>query len=84
MIAFARRLGEQWVIAVVPRRPSVLAGVGIAPIGSEVSHETALALPEDAPVEFRNALTGETVPVTAGGLALSDALATLPVGLLVS
>ena len=84
VIAFARRHGEQWVIAVVPRRPSVLVEVGVPPIGGEVWNETALALPEDAPVEFRNALTGETVPVVAGGLALADALATLPVGLLVS
>jgi (1->4)-alpha-D-glucan 1-alpha-D-glucosylmutase len=84
VISFARRQGEQWVIAVVPRRPSVLVDVGAAPIGRDVWHETALALPDTAPSEFRNALTGETVQVAAGGLALADALATLPVGLLVN
>ncbi len=59
VIAFARRSGERWVIAVVPRRPSALVEVGVAPVGGVVWGETALALPEGAPVEFENALTGE-------------------------
>jgi (1->4)-alpha-D-glucan 1-alpha-D-glucosylmutase len=83
VIAFARRSGERWVIAVVPRRPSVLVEVGAAPIGGDVWNETALALPDGAPVEYRNALTGERVGVEDGQLGLANALATLPVGLLV-
>ena len=84
VIAFARRQAGRWVIAVVPRRPSVLVDVGVAPLGSEVWNETALALPDDAPMEFRNALTGEIVRTAEGGLALAEALATVPVGLLVA
>jgi (1->4)-alpha-D-glucan 1-alpha-D-glucosylmutase len=59
-------------------------GVGDAPLGSAVWNETALALPEDAPTEWRNALTGETLDATDGALRIADALATLPVALLVS
>ena len=84
VIAFARRSGERWVIAVVPRRPSALVEVGAAPIGGAVWGETALALPEGAPTEFENALTGERLQATDGALPLKDALATLPVALLVA
>ena len=84
VIAFARRSLDRWVIALVPRRPSALAGVGEPPIGSAVWNDTALALPDDAPTSFTNALTGETVDSTENSLPLSDALATLPIALLVS
>jgi (1->4)-alpha-D-glucan 1-alpha-D-glucosylmutase len=84
VIAFARRSGEQWVVAVVPRRPSALVDVGVAPVGGAVWGKTALALPEGAPTSFANVLTGERVSASDGGLGLKDALATLPVGLLVA
>ncbi len=82
VIAFARRSQDRWVIAVVPRRPSALVDVGVAPIGSDVWGETAVALPDDAPAVFANALTGETVEARDGGLALAEVLETLPVALL--
>jgi maltooligosyltrehalose synthase len=84
VIAFARRSLDQWVIAVVPRRPSALVEVGAAPLGDAVWNESALALPEAAPTTFTNALTGEVVTAENGGLPLAHALATLPVALLVS
>ena len=84
VIAFARRKDDRWVIAIVPRRPSVLVDVGVAPIGAEVWNETALALPDGAPTMFEHAVTGEAVEARAGALALAAALETLPLALLVS
>jgi (1->4)-alpha-D-glucan 1-alpha-D-glucosylmutase len=84
VIAFARRQGDRWVIAVVPRRPSVLADVGTPPIGGDVWIETAVALPDEAPGAFENVLTGELARTTTAGLPLAEICATLPVALLVS
>ena len=63
VIAFARRNGETWVIAIVPRLPVGLVAVGVAPIGPHVWGDTAIRLPDGAPREFRNALTGEHLAV---------------------
>jgi (1->4)-alpha-D-glucan 1-alpha-D-glucosylmutase len=84
VIAFARRNADTWVVAAVPRRPSVLADVGVPPIGAEIWNETALALPDGAPLQFTNVLTGETIASTDSGLPIAEAMATLPLTLLVS
>jgi (1->4)-alpha-D-glucan 1-alpha-D-glucosylmutase len=84
VIAFARRHEDAWVIVVVPRLPVGLAPVGSPPLGQAVWGETAIGVPDGAPTQLANALTGELVPARAGTLALADALATLPVALLVS
>jgi (1->4)-alpha-D-glucan 1-alpha-D-glucosylmutase len=84
VIAFARRDGDAWVLAIVPRLPVGLAPVGVPPLGREVWNETAIALPEQAPRRFTNALTGEVVVLADEvRLPVGEALEVLPVGLLV-
>jgi malto-oligosyltrehalose synthase len=84
VIAFARRHEDAWVVVVVPRLPVGLAPVGAPPVGRAVWGDTDVSLPDGAPAEYANALTGETVAAVEGRLALDDALATVPVGLLVA
>ncbi len=66
--AFARRLGDRWAIAVTPRWLSQV---------SEWA-DTSLALPEGAPGEWRDALTGLIPP----GWRVAELLAEFPVALL--
>jgi (1->4)-alpha-D-glucan 1-alpha-D-glucosylmutase len=80
--AFARRLGDAWALAVVPRFTARLTGAdrterAQAPLG-EVWADTRLELPPDAPGAWRSVLTG----APAGAMALADLLAELPVALL--
>jgi (1->4)-alpha-D-glucan 1-alpha-D-glucosylmutase len=84
VIAFARRHGANWALAIAPRLPVGLASVGEPPIGVAVWEDTSVLLPEDAPARFRSALTGEEVVASDGRIALGDALATLPLALLVA
>ncbi|MEO9175843.1 MAG: malto-oligosyltrehalose synthase, partial [Gaiellales bacterium] len=82
-IAFARRAGDAWALAVVPRLPVGLAPVDVQPLGPEVWNETSIELPEGAPTAFTNALTGEVVRADGGKLGVGEVLEVLPVGLLV-
>jgi (1->4)-alpha-D-glucan 1-alpha-D-glucosylmutase len=84
VIAFARHDGRTWVLAIAPRLPVGLSAVGVPPVGRHVWSDTAIRLPDGAPHEFRNALTGEHLAVSDGSIALADALATLPLALVVS
>ena len=84
VIAFARHDGQAWVLAIAPRLPVGLAAIGVPPVGPHVWSDTAIRLPDGAPREFRNALTGEHLEASDGSVALGDALATLPLALVVS
>lgn len=75
-IAFGRRLGEEWALAVAGRYYSKL---GPRPLANTWS-DTMLELPPDAPRAWHNALTGEVT----NGAALEAVLATLPFAILVS
>ena len=83
--AFARQLGDQSLIALVPRLPARLLGErNILPLGAEVWGDTVLELPgELAGLEWRNVLTGER-HAAASQLALGQLLACFPVALLTS
>ena len=84
VIAFARHDRETWVLVIAPRLPVGLAAVGVPPVGPQVWGDTAIRLPDDAPARYRNALTGEDLEVSDRSIALGEALATLPLALLVS
>jgi (1->4)-alpha-D-glucan 1-alpha-D-glucosylmutase len=71
VLAFARRHGDEWAIAVAPRLPTRITPRGRWPVG-DVWGDTTIALPDDAP------------PVWRAGLRLADVLADVPVALLVS
>ncbi len=85
-VAFARRRGDRWAVAVVPRLITGLADPGEPPVGPEVWGQAAIPLPAAAPDRWVNALTGDEVEArTRRGrrvLRLADALTTFPVAIL--
>lgn len=80
VIAFARVLDNQWSITVAPRFPTRLVRSGKFPLG-ETWKDTRVSLPREAPRQWTNVLTGESL-TTRGRLNLSEVLSTLPVAIL--
>jgi (1->4)-alpha-D-glucan 1-alpha-D-glucosylmutase len=68
VVAFARRLGDQWSVAVAPRWTTRLEDWG----------DTEIAMPEDRPPEWTDALTG----IIPSSWRLADLLREFPVALL--
>ena len=84
VVAFARRHEGRTLVAIVGRLFYALTGeAGRAPLGHEVWLDTVVDL---APLRdagpFVDALTGETLPLDGGRLALGRAFAAFPVALL--
>jgi (1->4)-alpha-D-glucan 1-alpha-D-glucosylmutase len=79
LCAFSRRGGQAWVIAVVPRLTGKM--MGDAPVG-EAWAATELHLPEGAPAEWRDVISGARVGAAAGQLSVGAALKHFPVALL--
>jgi (1->4)-alpha-D-glucan 1-alpha-D-glucosylmutase len=90
LVAFARRLGEEVVVAMVPRfLATMLRGEPRLPLGVDGWPTGRVALPPDlGGRRFVNVLTGEVVrPLSHGGsswLLASDVFTTWPLGLLAS
>jgi (1->4)-alpha-D-glucan 1-alpha-D-glucosylmutase len=84
VVAFARRNGGRMVVAVVPRLLAAASTARIPPLESEFWQDTRLTVPaESRPAFLRNVFTGDSVALEAdGGLAVAEALRTLPVALL--
>ncbi len=82
--AFARRNGDAWAIAAVPRYTTRLVNEGRFPIGGRVWRNDTLKLPQNAPSRWRNAFSGEMISVADGSLPLAEVFASFPVALLVS
>jgi (1->4)-alpha-D-glucan 1-alpha-D-glucosylmutase len=82
IIAFARRSGEDWAVILAPRLLTQLSIVVRPPIGMRAWRDTTIALPEGAPVRWRNVITGEPVNSQDGHLPLFRALDHFPVALL--
>jgi len=83
-LAYARRLGKETVVAVIPRLMATLGmQPGQLPVGPGVWGDTRIDLPfvEDG-TELRDALTGEVLRVEGGGLAVGAVLAHAPVAVL--
>jgi len=79
--AFARRLGDRWVIAAVPRFLTGIVKDGVLPLGRDVWGDTAVMLPGPAPSGWRNRLTDARF--RAGGeLMAGDIFREFPVALL--
>ncbi|MFC1929487.1 malto-oligosyltrehalose synthase [Chloroflexota bacterium] len=79
--AFARRYRGEWVLVAAPRFFTQLSEAGVLPIGKQVWQEDRIILPEDAPGNWFNVFTGETV---CGGkdIALAELCHKSPVALL--
>jgi len=86
IVAFARRRGEAWVLAVVPRLCSQLAASAQPPLGPAVWGKEGLLLPPGAPGVWENVFTRATLRVSPGGpapaLPLAEVFRHLPVALL--
>ncbi len=84
--AFTRQKENAWAITVVPRLTTQLTSSGKFPSGEGVWASTALRLPADAPRDWVNILTGETVAACASGrqhvLPMAEILSKFPVALL--
>ncbi|HVB97999.1 MAG TPA: malto-oligosyltrehalose synthase [Candidatus Dormibacteraeota bacterium] len=84
--AFARRRGSAWAIAAVPLFTTRLVELNQMPLGERTWGASAILLPDDAPRQWRNAFTGETVRAGSARrkkwLSLKSVLRTLPVALL--
>jgi len=79
---FARRLGDEWVIAAVPRNTARLAPSRKRLLQPNIWGNAALELPEDAPRRWHDVLTGAEIRVRGNALKLAEAFASFPVALL--
>jgi Maltooligosyl trehalose synthase len=82
IVAFARRLGDDWAVVLTPRLATQLSVVVRPPIGMRAWRDTTVTLPEGAPTRWRNVITGEPINTVDGRLLLYRALDHFPVGLL--
>lgn len=82
-VAFARRHGDAWLVAAVPRFLTGVVEPPAAPVG-EVWRDLTLPLPEDAPSHWRDALSGDELRAEGGRLGGDDLFRSLPAALLVS
>ncbi|MEQ8819249.1 MAG: malto-oligosyltrehalose synthase [Sumerlaeia bacterium] len=82
VVAFARRSGSEWAIAVAPRLLTRVVHTDQLPLGPEIWADTEVALPEGAPTLWTDALLGSertlAGPTAEAGLLLEH----LPVALL--
>ncbi|MEX1005161.1 MAG: malto-oligosyltrehalose synthase [Acidimicrobiia bacterium] len=78
VIAFARRLGEQWVAVVAPRLTQHLESTGLWP--TEGWESTEVILREGAPVNWTDQMTGHQ-RTWQGRMSLARIFAETPVGL---
>ncbi len=81
LVAFARRLGDRWAVAVAPRWLAGRVAAERPPVG-EVWDGLELPLPAAAPERWRDALGGAEVRAAGGRLAVPAVLRRLPVALL--
>lgn len=82
IIAFARRLNGREVIVVAPRLTTRLCDADSAPVGA-VWADDRLVLPHANDSRYRNVLTDEPIAIEADALPLAQALARLPVAVLI-
>src|SRR5262249_25826134 len=77
VIAFARRLHDEWCVVAVPRLYGSLKRAGSPPCGEPVWQNTTVELPEEAPREWTNLLTNERISTA---IVASQLFRTLPFG----
>lgn len=85
VIGFARRLHNRAAIVIATHLPSRLLGKdGLPVVPQETWQDTVALFPAGANSTWRDIYTGRSVRVVAGMLAIGDALALLPVSVLVA
>ncbi|MGA1870826.1 MAG: malto-oligosyltrehalose synthase [bacterium] len=83
VIAYARHEGEQWAVIVAPRFLTNVVSAGDYPMGEGVWKDTALIMPEGAPLYFFSALTDEPIHCERQCM-VGKILEHFPVGLMVN
>jgi (1->4)-alpha-D-glucan 1-alpha-D-glucosylmutase len=82
-VTLARRRGDEWAVVVAPRFLTSLSALEKMPLGRRFWKDSALVLPGDAPIDWRNVLTNEIIRADeATGVQFSDILKSFPVALL--
>ena len=81
VIAFARRYERQWALVVAPRFLSRLVQEGDFPLGRQLWQDTRVVMPEGAPAQWCNAITGEVLSV-GNALSVGEVLPSFPVAML--
>jgi len=81
--AFLRRYEGKWALTAVPRFFTKLTGLNVLPIGKRVWKDDCILLPEDAPRNWLNILTGETASC-GKSMALAELFKKFPVAMLIS
>lgn len=84
VIAFARNEGSSWALTVAPRFFTYLVERGEYPIGNGIWKETHVVLPEEFPVNWKEAITSCDLVAPHRLIPLGEALKNFPVALLVS
>jgi (1->4)-alpha-D-glucan 1-alpha-D-glucosylmutase len=74
---------DTWIVAVVARTTTHLVEPPSWPIGSACWADEVVALPSDAPVQWRDGWTGSSIAAPGGRLRVADIFADLPIALLV-
>ncbi len=83
VVAFARRRGRSWAVAVVPRLAARLVRGRSLPTGERAWPATVVHLPPGAPERWTDLFTGEQVAAARGAIRVHKALSILPVAVLV-
>lgn len=83
VVAFARLLGNEAALVVVPRLVLGLTGnTEVIPARGDVWRSTTLAVPDEIPGGvYRNVLTGEVLALRGEPVLVGEILTTLPVGI---
>jgi (1->4)-alpha-D-glucan 1-alpha-D-glucosylmutase len=84
VFAFARFAGGAWCIVVVPRFATQLSVTTRPPIGIRAWLDSTLVIPAEAPLRWKNILTGQTLSARDSQIPLSRILEQFPVALLSS
>jgi len=80
VIAFARKLDQEWCIVAVPRFCASLTRAGTAPVGKRVWKDTRIELPPEFPPRGTDVFTDEETPI---GL-VADLFRSLALAVLIS
>lgn len=83
VLAFARIHQSRWAVSVVPRCVQSLSGPGRLPVGAATWTDAEVVVPPACPGTLTDVLTGRSISLQNGRIAVSSVLATLPVALLV-
>ena len=82
VVAYARTLGRNWQVTIVPRFLASFMPQGSLPLGPEVWQDTRVRLPAEAPSDWIDAFTGAAIRAEGRELRVGEVLDAFPAGLL--